>query len=86
MQFAVTVDASSKAWGAATIENQTPSKAVTDTFTSQSDNALCETNAEWLIMSLVPFTNFDTFTFTFTNIASPVMVPYSAPSHLSSSL
>ncbi|KAB8223437.1 peptidase A4 family-domain-containing protein [Aspergillus novoparasiticus] len=66
----VTVDASSKTGGTATIENQTTGKTVTQTFTGQITNALCETNAEWImedfssLVSLVPFANFGTVTFT----------------------
>ncbi|KAB8077620.1 peptidase A4 family-domain-containing protein [Aspergillus leporis] len=66
----VTVDASSKTGGTATVENITKGKSVTHTFSGQSGNALCETNAEWILedfssgSSLVPFADFGTVTFT----------------------
>ncbi|KAE8135399.1 peptidase A4 family-domain-containing protein [Aspergillus pseudotamarii] len=66
----VTVNASSKTGGAATVENQTSGKAVTHIFTSQSDNALCETYGEWImegfssLVSLVSFINFGIVAFT----------------------
>ena len=66
----VTVDASSKTAGTAIVENLTTGKTVSHTFTGQDDNALCETNAEWIMedfssfLSLVPFANFGTVTFT----------------------
>ena len=64
----VTVTASSKTGGTATITNQTKGKTVTHTFSSQP--SLCEYNAEWIVEdfesggSLVPFANFGTVTFT----------------------
>ncbi|BAE62645.1 unnamed protein product [Aspergillus oryzae RIB40] len=66
----VTVDASSKTAGTAIVENLTTGKTVSHTFAGQDDNALCETNAEWIMedfssfLSLVPFANFGTVTFT----------------------
>ncbi|KAI0750399.1 aspergillopepsin [Fomes fomentarius] len=64
----VTVTASSKTGGTATITNKTKGKTVTHTFSSQP--SLCEYNAEWIVEdfesggSLVPFANFGTVTFT----------------------
>lgn len=66
----VTVDATSKAAGTATVENVTKGKTVTHTFTGGVDGNLCEYNAEWIVEdfesngSLVPFANFGTVTFT----------------------
>ncbi|KAH6654665.1 acid proteinase [Truncatella angustata] len=65
----MTVTATSTKAGSATIKNVTTGKSVTHTFTAQTD-ALCETNAEWIVEdfssgnSLVPFADFDTVTFT----------------------
>ncbi|KAL5356937.1 peptidase A4 family-domain-containing protein [Aspergillus floccosus] len=65
----VTVDATSKTAGTATVENLTTGKTVTHTFTGGVDGNLCEYNAEWIVEdfeqngSLVPFANFGTVTF-----------------------
>lgn len=65
----VTVDATSKTAGTATIENVSTGKSVTHTFTGGVDGDLCEYNAEWIVedfeenSSLVPFANFGTVTF-----------------------
>ncbi|KAL1965257.1 hypothetical protein VTN77DRAFT_5859 [Rasamsonia byssochlamydoides] len=65
----VTVDASSKTGGTATVENVSTGQTVTHTFSGESA-ALCEYNAEWIVEdfeeggSLVPFANFGTVTFT----------------------
>ncbi|KAB8228955.1 A4/G1 family peptidase [Aspergillus alliaceus] len=72
----VTVDASSKTGGTATVENLSTGKKVTHNFSGQSGNALCETNAEWILedfssgSSLVPFANFGTVTFTDISVTS----------------
>ncbi|KAJ5118141.1 uncharacterized protein N7515_010364 [Penicillium bovifimosum] len=66
----VTVDATSKTTGTATIENVSTGKTVTHTFTGGVDGDLCEYNAEWIVEDfssnedLVPFANFGTVTFT----------------------
>ncbi|KAJ5675787.1 aspergillopepsin-2 [Penicillium macrosclerotiorum] len=67
----VTVTASSKSSGTATIENVTKGKTVSHTFTSSSvEGDLGEVNAEWIVEdfesggSLVNFANFGTVTFT----------------------
>ncbi|KAH6608292.1 peptidase a4 family [Trichoderma cornu-damae] len=68
-QIRMTVDASSKTKGVATLENLTTGKSVSHTFTNPP-STLCETNAEWIVedfqegSSLVPFANFGTVTFT----------------------
>lgn len=65
----MTVTASSKSAGSATIKNNSKGTSVTHTFSGES-NQLCETNAEWIVEdfesgnSLVPFANFGTVTFT----------------------
>jgi hypothetical protein len=65
----LTVDATSKTAGTATIENVSTGKSVTHTFTGGVDGDLCEYNAEWIVEdfeennSLVPFANFGTVTF-----------------------
>lgn len=65
----ITVDASSKTTGTATVENVSTGKSVTHTFTGGVDGDLCEYNAEWIVedfesnSSLVPFANFGTVTF-----------------------
>lgn len=65
----VTVDASSKSGGTATVENVSSGQTVTHTFSGESAQ-LCETNAEWIVedfsegYSLVPFADFGTVTFT----------------------
>ncbi|KAJ8061609.1 hypothetical protein OCU04_009415 [Sclerotinia nivalis] len=66
----VTVTASSKTAGTATINNLTKGKSVTHTFSGGVDGDLCEYNAEWIVedfeegSSLVEFANFGTVTFT----------------------
>ena len=63
----MTVTASSKTGGTATITNETKGKTVSHTFSGQP--ALCQENAEWIVedfeegSSLVPFANFGTVTF-----------------------
>jgi len=66
-----TVTAASTKSGSAKIENLTTGKTVTHSFSGES-NALCETNAEWIVedfeecgssCSLVPFANYGTVTF-----------------------
>ena len=64
----VTVTATSKTGGTATITNKSTGKTVSHTFSGQP--SLCEYNAEWIVedfeegSSLVPFANFGTVTFT----------------------
>nr|WVH32680.1 peptidase A4 family [Trichoderma asperellum] len=64
----MTVDATSKTKGVATLENLTTGKSVSHTFTN-TPSTLCETNAEWIVedfeegSSLVPFANFGSVTF-----------------------
>lgn len=70
----MTVVATSKTGGTATIENLTTGVTVKETFTGVTDGSLCETNAEWIVedfeectgnsCSLVPFADFGTVTFT----------------------
>jgi hypothetical protein len=72
-QVSMTVDATSKKAGTATIKNLTTGKSVTHTFSAESDS-LCETDVEWIVerfaqvsngqTSLVPFADFGSFTFT----------------------
>lgn len=68
-QIRMTVDASSKTTGVATLENLTTGKKVTHSFTN-TPSTLCETNAEWIVEdfqegnNLVPFADFGTVTFT----------------------
>jgi hypothetical protein len=68
--IAMTVVASSKAGGTATLTNSRTGQTVSHTFTGQGDNPLCEENAEWIVEDfsdgggLVPFANFGTITFT----------------------
>ncbi|GKT43510.1 aspergillopepsin-2 [Colletotrichum spaethianum] len=68
-QIRMTVDASSKTKGVATLENLTTGKKVTHTFTS-TPSSLCETNAEWIVEafqeggSQVTLADFGTVTFT----------------------
>lgn len=68
-QVKITVTASSKTAGVATLENLTSGQTVHHTFTSPP-STLCETNAEWIVEdfeqggSLVPFANFGSITFT----------------------
>ncbi|KAF9877215.1 peptidase A4 family protein [Colletotrichum karsti] len=65
----MTVDASSKTKGVATLENLTTGKKVTHSFTS-TPSSLCETNAEWIVEafqengSQVTLADFGTVTFT----------------------
>lgn len=65
----LTIDATSKTAGTATIENVSTGTTVTHTFTGGVDGDLCEYNAEWIVedfeenSSLVPFANFGTVTF-----------------------
>ncbi|KAI9926042.1 Aspergillopepsin-2 [Aspergillus wentii] len=65
----VTVDASSKTTGTATVENLTTGKSVTHTFNGGVGGDLCEYNAEWIVedfesgSSLVPFADFGTVVF-----------------------
>lgn len=65
----VTVEASSKTTGTATVENLTKGKTVTHSFTGGVDGDLCEYNAEWIVEdfeqggSLVAFADFGTVTF-----------------------
>jgi len=64
----VTVTASSKTGGTATIKNNTKNKSVSHTFSGQP--SLCEYNAEWIVedfeegSGMVPFANFGTVEFT----------------------
>ena len=64
----MTVTASSKTGGTATITNETKGKTVSHTFSGQP--SLCEYNAEWIVEDfeegggLVPLANFGTVTFT----------------------
>lgn len=70
----MTVVATSKTSGTATIENLTTGVTVKETFTGVTDGSLCETNAEWIVedfsecsgstCTLVPFADFGTVTFT----------------------
>ncbi|PNY23866.1 Aspergillopepsin-2 [Tolypocladium capitatum] len=68
-QIRMTVDASSRRAGVATLENLTGGGSVSHTFT-RTPSSLCETNAEWIVEDfesngqLVPFANFGTVTFT----------------------
>ncbi|KAK2612269.1 hypothetical protein QQS21_001695 [Conoideocrella luteorostrata] len=68
-QIKMTVDATSKTTGVASLENLTTGQKVSHTFSS-TPSTLCETNAEWIVEdfesggSLVPFANFGTVTFT----------------------
>ena len=64
----VTVDASSKTGGTATVENLTTNKSKSQKFSGESAD-LCEYNAEWIVEDfesngeLVPFANFGKVTF-----------------------
>ncbi|KAA8649272.1 hypothetical protein EYZ11_005528 [Aspergillus tanneri] len=66
----VTVDASSKTSGTATVENVSTGQKVSHTFNGNVAGNLCETNAEWIVEdfessgSLVQFADFGTVTFT----------------------
>lgn len=44
-----TVTATSSTGGTAVIENQTTGNTVTQDFSNESDGALCQTNAEWIV-------------------------------------
>lgn len=69
----LTIKATSKTAGTATVENVTTGTTVTHTFSGESDS-LCETNAEWIVEDFVevtgntetqvPFVDFGTVTFT----------------------
>lgn len=65
----MTVEATSTSAGVATIENTTTGKTVTYSFTD-TEADLCEYDAEWIVedfeegLSLVPFADFDSVTFT----------------------
>lgn len=70
----MTVVATSKTSGTATIENLTTGVTVSETFTDVTDGSLCEYDAEWIVedfeectgssCELVPFADFGTVTFT----------------------
>jgi len=67
----VTVTATSKTGGVATIKNVSTGKTVTHTFSGEgSEGSLCEYNAEWIIedfeegSSMVQFADFGSVTFT----------------------
>ncbi|KAK2051851.1 peptidase A4 family protein [Colletotrichum caudatum] len=68
-QVRMTVDASSKTKGVATLENLTTGKKVTHSFSS-TPSTLCETNAEWIVEafqeggSQVTLADFGTVKFT----------------------
>ncbi|KAK1962867.1 peptidase A4 family protein [Colletotrichum sublineola] len=68
-QIKMTVDASSKKKGVATLENLTTGQKVTHSFTS-TPSTLCETNAEWIVEafqeggSQVTLADFGTVKFT----------------------
>jgi hypothetical protein len=69
----VTVIASSKTGGVATIKNNSKGTSVSHTFSGQTEGSLCQTDAEWIVEdftqinggqeSLVPLVNFGTVTF-----------------------
>ncbi|KAI1191898.1 peptidase A4 family-domain-containing protein [Nemania serpens] len=68
-QVKITVTASSKSAGVATLQNLTTGKSVSHSFSSET-NKLCQYDAEWIVEdyesggSLVTFANFDSVTFT----------------------
>ncbi|KAK5991940.1 Aspergillopepsin-2 [Cladobotryum mycophilum] len=68
-QIKMSVDASSKTAGVATLENLTTGQKVSHSF-KNPPSTLCETNAEWIVEDfeeggqLVPFADFGTVTFT----------------------
>ncbi|KAH7245211.1 peptidase A4 family-domain-containing protein [Fusarium tricinctum] len=68
-EIRMTVDATSKTKGVATLENLTTNQKVSHTFTN-TPSTLCETNAEWIVEafqeggSQVNLANFGTVTFT----------------------
>jgi hypothetical protein len=69
----VTVTASSKTGGVATIKNNSKGTSVSHTFSGETAGSLCQTDAEWIVEdftqinggqeSLVPLVNFGTVTF-----------------------
>ncbi|CAI7570185.1 unnamed protein product [Penicillium pancosmium] len=65
----VTVDATSKTSGTATVDNISTGRSVSHTFNSGIQGDLCGYNAEWIVEdfesnnSLVPLANFGTVTF-----------------------
>lgn len=70
-QIKMSVTASSKKAGVATLENLSTGQTVSHTFTSTStQSSLCETNAEWIVEDfesggqLVPFADFGSVKFT----------------------
>ncbi|KAI0169434.1 peptidase A4 family-domain-containing protein [Hypoxylon sp. FL1284] len=71
----MTVTASSKSAGTAVIENETTGQRVSHSFSGESD-ALCETNAEWIVEDfssgggLVNFADFGSVTFTGASVNS----------------
>ena len=68
-QIKMSVTASSKKGGVASLENLSTGQKVSHTFKS-TPSTLCETNAEWIVEDfesggqLVPFANFGSLTFT----------------------
>lgn len=66
----VSVEASSKSTGTATVENLSSGQTVHHTFSGGTQGNLCETNAEWIVEdfesggSEVPLVNFGSVTFT----------------------
>lgn len=67
----MTVTASSKTAGKATIKNVTTGKSVSHSFSNEGGlGSLCETNAEWIVEDfeegggMVEFADFGTVTFT----------------------
>ncbi|RDW66684.1 acid protease 1 [Coleophoma crateriformis] len=66
----VTVTATSKTAGTATVKNNTTGKTVTHTFSGSVQGSLCEYNAEWIVEdyesggSQVSFADFGSVTFT----------------------
>ncbi|KAI1321865.1 peptidase A4 family-domain-containing protein [Xylariaceae sp. FL0255] len=69
-EIKMTVIATSKSAGTATLENLTSGKTVTHKFSGETQNKLCEYDAEWIVEdfeegnSLVTFVDFTTVTFT----------------------
>ncbi|KAI0096897.1 peptidase A4 family-domain-containing protein [Nemania sp. FL0031] len=65
----ITVTASSKKAGVATLQNLTTGKSISHSFSAET-NQLCEYDAEWIVEdyesggALVTFANFDSVTFT----------------------
>ncbi|TRX89670.1 hypothetical protein FHL15_009420 [Xylaria flabelliformis] len=68
-QVKITVTASSKSAGVATLQNLSTGKSVSHSFSNEK-NQLCEYDAEWIVEdyesggALVTFANFDSVTFT----------------------